>query len=501
MENKHYKYFFMVFFMISRVYSIAQVCQNGENRLSLGSNSLCSSPFGIYKLVFEDNFQELNEDFWRSAFGVPRDLDFTWSKQWYSPNNVKVTNGKLYLVSNKDNITREYKRGVFTEFKYTSGEINTKFEVGYGKYEIKCKLPGNGSLGFFPSFWGYSDFSGEWHEIDIFEFFRDDQTEERLQEVYFYNKPTFTMHSENSQSKHVQCAVDKRIGDQFDAVGEFHTYAVEYLPDRLTWYIDDTKVHERFRFNITATGQPNTCGSNFQGIVTEDMAFPQGTMNLKITSAIHFGDFAPPPENTGFPANYIVEHVKIWQYVPCFGQITISNQSDLDALLHSTGNYLNAIYADQVSISNVIIGPNKFLKLYSSNPIELENVDVEAGAFLEASIVNNFCTTSALSTKNKEFEVFDGNEHIKNETLIQQKDSFSWHDPSQIESNYKFVVYNIKGQKIYEYQEFGFFEDLKKNISKKLCRNAGHGVYFLNVFMNDSNANIRQKILILNTCE
>jgi beta-glucanase (GH16 family) len=43
------------------------------------------------------------------------------------------------------------------------------------------------------------------------------------------------------------CAID--LG--FDARADFHRYAIEWLPDRVRWFVDDILVHDRGRWDPT----------------------------------------------------------------------------------------------------------------------------------------------------------------------------------------------------------------------------------------------------------
>lgn len=81
--------------------------------------------------------------------------------QYYSPNNVKVEDGVLKLISREE----RYKGR-----DYTSGAVHTKdkFELLYGKVEIRAKLPAG--QGLFPAFWMMTNQEDSWlPEIDIME--------------------------------------------------------------------------------------------------------------------------------------------------------------------------------------------------------------------------------------------------------------------------------------------------------------------------------------------
>lgn len=71
----------------------------------------------------------------------------------YEPDNLILDDGTYN------------KRG----FDYTSGMIYSNRKFGYGKYEIKCKLPKG--KGFWPAFWVFG--GPDYNEIDVFEFWNE----------------------------------------------------------------------------------------------------------------------------------------------------------------------------------------------------------------------------------------------------------------------------------------------------------------------------------------
>lgn len=143
--------------------------------------------------------------------------------------NADVHGGILYITARKE---QRDKNG------YTSARLRTKYKGDwlYGRIEVRAKLPaGRGlwpAIWMLPTDWSYGDWPGS-GEIDI------------MENVGF--KPDTVFGSVHTKRfNHV-------IGTQFtkgfrltDAYTKFHVYAIEWYPDRITFFVDD-KAYATFR--------------------------------------------------------------------------------------------------------------------------------------------------------------------------------------------------------------------------------------------------------------
>ncbi len=163
---------------------------------------------------------------WRDTFDAPTvDLE-NWTEverrdnynkelQYYTPLNSYTDDGCLVLTAKKEN--RDGKR-------YTSGMVQTAYKRAflYGRIETRMRLPHG--KGLFPAFWLLSDN----YEIDVMEMIGSEPDI-----VYGVN----------------HCMKDGRFVKTYGIqegvdTEEFHTYALEWEPDALRWYIDDTLYYE-----------------------------------------------------------------------------------------------------------------------------------------------------------------------------------------------------------------------------------------------------------------
>ncbi|MFI5779656.1 family 16 glycosylhydrolase [Nocardia sp. NPDC051570] len=173
----------------------------------------------------------------------------------------------------------------------TSGRITTlgRFDQRYGRFEARMRIPSG--TGLWPAFWmmGADIEAHPWPgngEIDVMESVGDDPG---------------TIHG----SAHGPGFVDPGITDSFRlADGQrladaFHTYAVEWTPDRIDWWIDDNRYLTVLRGSMQGGRQ-----------WIFDHPF-----YLLLNLAVGGGWPGPPGDDTAFPARLAVDHVRVYRFV------------------------------------------------------------------------------------------------------------------------------------------------------------------------------------------
>ncbi len=192
-----------------------------------------------YRQVWSDEFDgtALNTRNWEpmigdgTAYGIPG-----WGNnelQYYTDRsvNLNVSRGLLRIVARREN---------FGGKPYTSARLRTKgkFDPLYGRIEARIKVPAG--QGLWSAFWMLPSTTqyGGWAssgEIDIMELLN---STDRL-----YN----TIHYGNGWPNNVSSGSNVyRASTWADG---FHTYAVEWEPDYLRWYVDGVLIYSRTSLN------------------------------------------------------------------------------------------------------------------------------------------------------------------------------------------------------------------------------------------------------------
>lgn len=125
-------------------------------------------------------------------------------------------------------------------YNYTSSNIVTTEEFGWGKYEIRCKIPKG--KGFFPAFWMYGEQSGEGSEIDVFEFMSEKNVFGKFDESKL--SKINQMHYHKLYKTGAPPGINHNCGSSngnesgTDYSLDYHIFAVIWDRWAISWYID-----------------------------------------------------------------------------------------------------------------------------------------------------------------------------------------------------------------------------------------------------------------------
>lgn len=380
-------YLIFILSIILTNFSSGQTLCSGEP-IVLSEDADCD--YTPYVLVFEDNFDgnKLDLSKWQiqpwgqgALYG-----NGGRTKEYNSLNNIIVSNGTCKIVAKKETIT---KRAIsylpdnqiladglpnLRTFHYTSSNIWTKYKFGYGKYEIRCKLPKG--KGFWPAFWMYGVGSnGISNEIDVFEFW-DNNT----------HKHHMTVHYD-----HEKCG-DKYNGPDYS--DKMHTFTVVWNNYKIEWYVDNKLKWRTTKFN-TLLGQNVDCGGlkSFHEYLLNNI-FPKYPMNIIVNVAIQKGPYAPD-NGTIFPNSMEIDYIKYYKREPILNEVNLSSWLPVN-------NLYNYIIGSNVIIGgNFTIQNNQQLKISAKNQIKLlPGFEAKKGCFFIANI-NPTLAYQAIKENNK----------------------------------------------------------------------------------------------------
>ncbi|WP_249900571.1 carbohydrate binding domain-containing protein [Paenibacillus sp. PK3_47] len=199
--------------------------------------------------------------------------------QWYTDDekNVKEQDGKLIITARKEAVGGK---------EYTSSRIKTKglFSKKYGKFEIRAKAPTG--KGLWPAIWMLPEdyVYGNWAasgEIDIMEGWgsRPDTV-------------AGTIHHGGGWPDNLYTGKEY-VFPENSTIADFHTYAIEWEPGEIRWYVDGVLYSTKNDWYSISSGQPANnaypapfnqefhllmnlaVGGNFDGSPTAETVFPQ----------------------------------------------------------------------------------------------------------------------------------------------------------------------------------------------------------------------------------
>jgi beta-glucanase (GH16 family) len=272
-----------------------------------------------WALVWSDEFDGPKID--RAKWGFDADC---WGggndeRQCYteSARNAAIEDGKLVITARTERVSgpalpRHLRRSAATPDaqvmrNVSSARLNTRGKQAwrYGRFEIHAKLPQG--QGTWPAIWMLpeKDRYGSWAasgEIDILEAVNlgvPCKTCEGGRE----NTILGTLHFGGKWPKNLHKGEDVAFPAVLD--GGFHTYAIEWYPDRIIWQVDGRTFAERHMSEWSTTGSTSP-GAPF------DQPFYL-ILNLAIGGKLAESRGIGGVRLDGYPKRMEVDWVRVWQ--------------------------------------------------------------------------------------------------------------------------------------------------------------------------------------------
>ena len=200
----------------------------------------------------------------------------------YLPQQVSVADGNL-VISSADQ--------PYAHLPYRSGQVMSVAQQQYGRFVIRADLPT--SKGMWPAIWLLPDVDEyDWPsqgEIDIMEN-RGDEPSMTSSAFHWGTVSPYQHWFLFGEQQQFQA------GQQVNYHGGFHTYAVEWEPDQIRFFVDD--VHHFTVFDAATNG-----------FIGKQVA----PMQLVINTAIG-GDFLEDPDHTTvWPQQLRIDYVAVYQ--------------------------------------------------------------------------------------------------------------------------------------------------------------------------------------------
>lgn len=246
-----------------------------------------------FELVWHDEFDgdSINRENWTFdtggyGFGNGEAQYYTDNR----PENARVENGLLVIEARFEKYENQY---------YTSAKLWTRdlFEFQYGRVEARTKVP-EGS-GLWPAFWMLgADFEFEVDENNVFTNNWPHIGEIDIME-YIGREPKLVMGTAHGPGYAGAMGKGRWNPQEFKIADEFHTYAIEWNYEGITWFFDGEPYYTLNREDV----------GNREWVFDHEFF-----MILNLALGGNFGGTIAL--DTQFPANYYIDYVRVYQEVP-----------------------------------------------------------------------------------------------------------------------------------------------------------------------------------------
>jgi beta-glucanase (GH16 family) len=180
--------------------------------------------------MFSDDFQggSLDSSKWTTCYPWAKGSGCTNygnnELEWYLPSRVSVHDGTLRLTAQKRSVTGTDAHGGRRQYPYRSGMVTTAghFSFTYGHVEFRARAPEG--RGLWPTLWLLPVDESWPPEVDIMEAHGEDVT-----------RMTASYHRTESDAR-------RRVVQVGNYAEDWHTYAVDWRPNSLVWYVDQQQV-------------------------------------------------------------------------------------------------------------------------------------------------------------------------------------------------------------------------------------------------------------------
>lgn len=232
-----------------------------------------------WELIFSDEFSgsSLNRQTWKPGFPWGQNIS-DGDEQLFIDSAFSIKNGILHIELKRDtvigNIWDHNGNSIQKKFYYTGGLMHTResFSQQYGYFEIHARIPSG--RGLWSAFWmgPYPDW---FNEIDVFEIGGKSPGAMAMANHF---RTISGEHRSNGFTLH---GPDLSLG--------FHTYAVEWNPKEISWYLDDKKVF------------------------STDKGIPNKKMFIILSLSIGGPIPGPTDNSTLLPASFEIDHIRVYR--------------------------------------------------------------------------------------------------------------------------------------------------------------------------------------------
>lgn len=200
-------------------------------------------------------------------------------------------------------------------YHYTAADVVSKRKFGWGKYEIRCKLPKG--KGFYSSFWMYGEQNKIGNEIDGFEISNENNVAGKYDEnllckvaemhYHFWDKTgslAGTNHNCGSSTGNERSA---------DFSTDFHVFTVIWDRWAISWYIDGRLVKSAGQWYDLKGQMVTKDNIKPMQVVLRNDWYPENLLNIIFALNIETEKKDAPDNSSPLPASYIVDYIRYYK--------------------------------------------------------------------------------------------------------------------------------------------------------------------------------------------
>lgn len=232
--------------------------------------------------------------------------------QYYTrePENAFVRDGMLHIRA-----VKESRDGC----GYTSARLRTRkrdgttlFGKAYGRFEFRAKLPTG--RGVWPALWmlPQDEKYGPWAssgEIDVLEARGHEPT-----------KVLGTLHYGSRWPANASSGGEYVLPDG-GTIADFHVYVLEWLPGEMRWQVDGrTYATQSFWWSTSRTDGPNGAKPRGEADLNPWPAPFDQPFQILMNVAVGGGFPGKPDATTAFPAEMVVDYVRVYEKTGGYGK-------------------------------------------------------------------------------------------------------------------------------------------------------------------------------------
>ncbi|MCM1067329.1 MAG: glycoside hydrolase family 16 protein [Muribaculaceae bacterium] len=236
---------------------------------------------------------------WTAEIGFQRNNE----DQWYTDSNFELRDGKLVIIAKKERFKNPNYKRFGKDWKetreyvdYTSASLKTKAKFHYGIYEMRAKIPVG--TGYWPAYWACGN-SREWPnngEIDMLEYYGD-----AIHANVAWGSSTRWNATWSSQAPRMS-------NFDSDFADKYHDWRMEFDYESIRLYMDDRLLNET---KLDRTVNPKVDwlpgDDGYNPYRDENNLFDAAWVNLALG-----GNNGGSLTNTPFPAEYLIEYVRVY---------------------------------------------------------------------------------------------------------------------------------------------------------------------------------------------